>query len=156
MAADFDLTVEIIRAKYLSRMVFDSNSSVTSTQAGAILTDVLAEVNGMLISIGITPSDIDSADTVDYPIVRKLTSYGWLAEILRAIANGPTDESASYQAMYDKLKKEIRQNPAMLDDNFSADNSSVSPRSHVTVKNMTDSGDFNDDLTPPFRTNENF
>lgn len=150
----FDLTAAGVVAQYLPQVTLSADSTPTSTQAGNLLTEILADVNGVLRGIGITPGDVTSATATatDYEWIRATVALGFVGVLLEAQSSGRTEVSKRYSDQYMERLKRLRKRPEeCVPDSFSATTTSTQPRSHVGDESMSDDGTFNDDATPPFR-----
>ena len=148
----FDLTIAACLLTHMPNVKLDGSSKPTLTAGGTILTEIAAEVNGVLSAAGFTPSGITSSEPVSYNIVRKIVCLGSVGLVLQARQS--STQSNNYLDEYNRMLKDLAKKPEMLSDVFSAGSSAQVPRSHITDNSMTDSGTFNDDATPPWRADD--
>ena len=151
----YDLTAAEVVARRLPELTLSERSEPTEAEAGNLLSQVAAIVNGTIKSIGIDPASIDYTDENDYPFVRRIVEVGLCADILKVAAGGETESSGMFREEFKELLAMMKLTPEVLIDNAGS-SPATTPRSHITDRSVVDSGTFNTDGTPPFRADESF
>jgi len=116
---------------------FSSTTEPTDTEISEFITQVEAELNGVLSAVGVTIPVSSTSSPYSYAMVRQAATFGVCARVLGAYAGITTDESpreAAYWQRYQDFLARVKEDPAILfDASFSTTN--------VRIDGITDSDD---------------
>lgn len=161
---DWELTKseipKIMKRRLPAKVIAATGASLKTDDAFEVLRGVLAQVNAAIRKAGLDPASITYADATetDYITVRRITEIGFCGEVLRAERSGLAEDDPA-QGFIDEFRdwlEEVVSNPEGTLPDIAGGSTTVSGsvRSTFNRLNMEDSGEANDDATPPKRTSD--
>jgi len=116
---------------------FSATTEPTDTEISEFITQVEAELNGVLASVGVTVPVFSTSSPYSYAMIRQAATFGVCARVLGAYTGIATEEApreAAYWQRYRDFLDQIKEDPAILfDASFGS--------SDVRVDGITDSDD---------------